>query len=135
VIGLEGVKEVVNELFGRAKANYHGELQGEEPIQTTMNHIFLGPPRTGKTTVSKLYGQILVDLSLVSNRDVVIKNPSDYLPTSLEVISNSRRRLKSWMPRKEKSSLVMTHICSTTETEMGRVIALMFSGSPLSTLS
>jgi hypothetical protein len=33
----------------------------------------------GKTTVAKLYGQILHDLGLLSKGEVVVKNPSDFL--------------------------------------------------------
>ncbi|KAI6611012.1 hypothetical protein MCOR08_010878 [Pyricularia oryzae] len=39
--------------------------------------------RTGKTTVAKLYGRILVDLGLLTKGEVVVKNPSDFLGAAL----------------------------------------------------
>lgn len=37
----------------------------------------------GKTTVASIYGRILRDLGLLSNGEVVVKNPSDFIGTVL----------------------------------------------------
>ncbi|RYP13603.1 hypothetical protein DL765_006804 [Monosporascus sp. GIB2] len=79
MIGLEQVKQSIQALFDRVKANYHRELHEKEPVQITLNRVFLGPPRAGKTTVSKLYGQILADLGLLSSGEVVTKNISAFI--------------------------------------------------------
>jgi len=79
MVGLEEVKKAIGELLVRAKANYHREIRGQEPLMTTLNRVFLGPPGTGKTTVAKLYGQILADIGVLSSQEVVFKTPSDFI--------------------------------------------------------
>ncbi|KAG1894709.1 P-loop containing nucleoside triphosphate hydrolase protein [Suillus fuscotomentosus] len=76
--GLESVKQSVSNLFNLIKANYHRELAEKQPLNMGLNRVFLGSPGTGKTTVAKLYGQALADLGLLSNGEVVVKNPSDF---------------------------------------------------------
>lgn len=97
--GLRTVKETVRNLFDMISANYHRELAEKKPMQLSLNRCLLGAPGTGKTTVGKLYGQILADIGLLSNGEgdftypayqirfiltrflflVVIKNPSDFV--------------------------------------------------------
>jgi hypothetical protein len=95
--GLSTVKESVCSLFDLISINYHRELAEQEPMQMSLNRVFLGSPGTGKTTVGKLYGQILADVGMLSNGEgdyrsfvggifeiknllfllVVVKNPAD----------------------------------------------------------
>ncbi|KAJ6531120.1 P-loop containing nucleoside triphosphate hydrolase protein [Mycena capillaripes] len=77
--GLATVKRSVQDLYDMILANYSRELKEQKPLEVTLNRTFLGSPGTGKTTVAKLYGQILADLGLLSNGEVVVKNPSDFI--------------------------------------------------------
>lgn len=79
LIGLKEVKEVLKVLLDTIKTNYERELAEEPLVEFSLNRVFLGSPGTGKTTVAKLFGRILVDLGLLSNGEVVIKNPSDFV--------------------------------------------------------
>ncbi|KAL8814735.1 MAG: hypothetical protein Q9223_006064 [Gallowayella weberi] len=77
--GLQAVKDSLHSMIHRVVTNYQRELVEKEPIEVSLNRVFLGNPGTGKTSVAKLYGQILVDLGLLSNGEVIIKNPSDFV--------------------------------------------------------
>ncbi|KAL9584330.1 MAG: hypothetical protein Q9212_002190 [Teloschistes hypoglaucus] len=77
--GLKAVKDSVEALFDSIQYNYERELDEKPMLQFNLNRVFLGSPSTGKTTVAKLYGQILADIGLLSNGEVVVKNPSDFV--------------------------------------------------------
>ncbi|KAI0444722.1 P-loop containing nucleoside triphosphate hydrolase protein [Xylaria telfairii] len=79
MIGLEEVKKSVRSMVKQVHVNRTYELNNIPLLQTSLNKVFLGNPGTGKTTVAKLYGQILVELGMLSNGEVVTKTPADFI--------------------------------------------------------
>ena len=81
--GLVRVKESLDQLVTMVETNAEREELELEPQHVSLNRVFLGNPGTGKTSVAKLYAEILKDLGLLSKGEVIIKNPSDFIGSAL----------------------------------------------------
>lgn len=76
LIGQDNAKASVAEVFDTAEENYWREVRNQRPLPLRLNRIFAGPPGTGKTSVAKLYGQVLADLGLLSSGDATVITPA-----------------------------------------------------------
>ncbi|PVI08396.1 P-loop containing nucleoside triphosphate hydrolase protein [Periconia macrospinosa] len=92
LIGLSAVKQSIQILLDGIQYNYDRELAEKPLVQYSLNKCFVGSPGTGKTSVAKLYGRILADIGLLSNGEVVVKNPADFVG---DVIGASETKTKA----------------------------------------
>ncbi|KAI3397370.1 hypothetical protein diail_10820 [Diaporthe ilicicola] len=93
MVGLKSVKESLKALVHRLQINYDRELAEKPVVDCPLNKIFLGNPGTGKTTVAKHYGQIMVDIGLLADGEVVVKNPADFIGEYLGESENITKRI------------------------------------------
>ena len=75
LIGLENVKKH----FERYRANYKSCCEGREDVKFNQHMVFMGNPGTGKTTVAKLFTNILYEDGLLSRGQFVEATPVDLI--------------------------------------------------------
>lgn len=92
---LDKVKQAVESLYEVVKCNEEMDQQLRPRQDVALNRIFLGNPSTGKTTVAKMYAEILRDFGLLSKGKVLMKAASDFVGAVLgETQNNTRAILK-----------------------------------------
>ncbi|ORY15421.1 P-loop containing nucleoside triphosphate hydrolase protein [Clohesyomyces aquaticus] len=92
MIGLTKVKEEIQAIMAGAIDSHERELRGGKRTEISLNKCFLGPPGTGKTTVARLYTQIIASLGLLSSGEVIYKTAADFIGAFL---GSSEQRTKS----------------------------------------
>ncbi len=77
LIGLETVKEQVEEFVSLVELNQRREEEGKVVKNLTLHSLFLGNPGTGKTTVARILGEIFYEKGVVSTNKFIEVSRSD----------------------------------------------------------
>jgi DNA replication protein DnaC len=102
--GLAEVKDAIRKLIDVVFDNAQREEKEEPCLEFSLNKVFLGNPGTGKTTVGKIYGEILSDLGLLSKGEVLLKAPSDFLG---DVVGGSEAKTRALLAQAEGCVLII----------------------------
>ena len=119
MIGMKKVKEQLYELVRMAHVNYNHELRGEKVDHVLLNHLFLGNPGTGKTTIAKIYARILVSLGLLSGGDVIYRTASDFMG---DVVGASANQTKAILELSQGNVLVIDEAYALNDDLYGKQV-------------
>ena len=77
LVGIENVKQKVQEFIDLAQLNKKREEQGQRNADFTLHSLFLGNPGTGKTTVARIIGNVLYEKGVIRGNRCVEVSRSD----------------------------------------------------------
>lgn len=79
MVGLPGVKKQIRQAVATTKLNQQRKLEGKSDIQVGQHLVFAGAPGTGKTTVARLYGQMLAAMGALTQGQVIEASRLDFV--------------------------------------------------------
>ena len=115
-VGLLSIKNNIMQLVDLAGTNYDRELRGEEPYIVPINHVFLGNPGTGKTSVAKLYADIMKHLGFLSKGGWEYKKSADLIGDAVGV---TQKKTASILKRCEGKTLIIDEAYTLNERPYG----------------
>ncbi len=98
LIGLEAAKEVMNNALNYFKAQKLFADRGMVAERPSMHMVFTGNPGTAKTTVARLFAQIMKENGLLTNGDIYEVGRADlvgkYVGSTAPLVKSAFRRAK-----------------------------------------
>ncbi|MGD6944406.1 AAA family ATPase [Cytobacillus gottheilii] len=79
LIGLEQVKDEVTKLISYVKMQQKRREKGMPSLPIQLHSVFTGNPGTGKTTVAKLYSELLKECGILKRGHLIVASRADFV--------------------------------------------------------
>jgi SpoVK/Ycf46/Vps4 family AAA+-type ATPase len=79
LIGLEKVKDEINSLIAFVKVQKARQENGLPVVPIQLHAVFTGNPGTGKTTVAKIYAELLREYGILKRGHLIITSRADFI--------------------------------------------------------
>ncbi|MGG3470501.1 AAA family ATPase [Neobacillus pocheonensis] len=79
LIGLNSIKEAMKSLISFVKMQQFRRNQGFPTLPIQLHAVFTGNPGTGKTTVAKLYAELLKECSILKRGHLIVASRADFV--------------------------------------------------------
>jgi SpoVK/Ycf46/Vps4 family AAA+-type ATPase len=79
LIGLEGLKVEMRSLISFVKMQQYRMNNGLPPVPIQLHSVFTGNPGTGKTTVAKIYAELLRECGILKRGHLIVASRADFV--------------------------------------------------------
>ncbi|KAH6693975.1 P-loop containing nucleoside triphosphate hydrolase protein [Plectosphaerella plurivora] len=103
--GLDKIKQEFAQMIDYAQRKKESERLGiEMPRTFSLHRLFLGPPGVGKTTVARLYGQLILELGVHVHKEPTMVDPSHLIGA---YVGHSERNTSKYLSKAKGGVLVI----------------------------
>ncbi|NHC41291.1 AAA family ATPase [Bacillus sp. MM2020_1] len=95
LIGLEALKVEMRSLISFVKMQQYRLKNGLPPVPIQLHAVFTGNPGTGKTTVAKVYAELLKDCGILKRGHLIVASRADFVAGYVgQTASKTKKKIK-----------------------------------------